>query len=278
MMQKTSHYIPQIQPGTSLDSEAHQEAVLFDRLNLRAHETGHVTEVTLSPRESTVHIPKSAEVEAHERYIASLMHGEIEGNEVVTAPRPQFENQPVVAEHVRELTQRALQAGQNIIAARDAEIRRDMHEHHHPAAPALQAKKFSIAEVIFGKTLSHALSSGVKKGVETLAMHNPAAHYRELEIEYMQREAQAGSRALDNPNMKFFFLDPATCVWHIEAGEHEPAQTLLYHIRPENVVKQRVGGPLLQVSGAELDNLAYYIQACYQELGSTVYKQTPAAA
>lgn len=126
-----------------------------------------------------------------------------------------------------------------------------------------------LLELILGKKAA----DGMQKGMQDLVAAPPHVRRQQLEADYMRREAVAGQRVMGQKNMQLFCRDPHTWVWHIDGKR---PVTMLYHIRPDGVVKQRVGGPLSAVKGSELEHFGQYVQAYYNEVSNTVYRKEPA--
>lgn len=133
----------------------------------------------------------------------------------------------------------------------------------------INRKRSSLSELLLGKKVAN----GMQKSMKNFATTPLHVRQQQLEAEYMRREAVAGQRVMGQKNMQLFCRDPHTWVWHIDG--RQPV-TMLYHIRPDGVVKQRVGGPLSAVKGPELEHFGQYVQAYYQEVSNTVYRKEPA--
>ncbi len=195
-MQNTLHKSLQITPVNSSGSET----VIFDRVSNAVPEI----QPYIQPRsEETLAIFPTPE-DTQEQYIAMLLRSQTRKLQPVQLEATQESTTEFTASSVRYVTEAALVAGEQIMIARDNEIARDMVQKPHAHLNTKEQNKFSITEFIFGKPLARALGKGVQMGVETLNFTSPEARRQQFEIEYMQREAEAGKRVLGHNNMQFF--------------------------------------------------------------------------
>ena len=244
-MQTTSHNVPQKMPEKFSGSpDFHPE----NSQEIAAHTLEHAT---------TLYNPELAD---NAEYITHL----------TKTPRQAVSIEPTVAiaHSSRDYAQVIKAAGAHIITARHREMRTDNDRPSLRISRHNQRERLSIAEMLLGKQAARAMQRSVK----TLVALGPEARFHHLEAEYMRREAVAGQRVMGQKNMQFFCQDAHTWVWHIDG---ETPKTMLYHIRPEGVIKERIGGTISQVTGKELEYFGQYVQAYYQEVNDTVYRQTP---
>lgn len=222
------------------------------------------------------HLENSQEVVAHtlEHAIAPYNSELADNAEYIThitrTPRYPTSVEPTVAmaHSSRDYARVIGAAGQHIVTARHREMRTDNDRPSLRIARHNQRERLSVAEILLGKQAARAMQRSVK----TLITLHPEVQSQQLEAEYMRREAVAGQRVMGQKNMQFFCQDAHTWVWHIDG---ETPKTMLYHIRPEGVIKERIGGTISQVTGKELEYFGQYVQAYYREVNDTVYRQTP---
>lgn len=180
-----------------------------------------------------------------------------------TLPERPLSNDKAVAQNI-------INIGGSVIAYRNREIILDGGLTKKFNLSDRSQQKLGFAEVLLGKKVGRAADK-VMKGL-TL---QPVSGFDMQNAAYMRREAEVGRRVLGQKDMQLFCQDQNTWVWHIDNDEQA---TFLYHVRPDGVLKERIGGEISRVSDGELASFAHWTNKYHQEVINTVYRQQPESA